>query len=125
MSRPACVERAELYARALSALYFNLPVYLVGHGATDPDPRDIDLVIPVPDALFVRMYADEGETLEAWGNGWPSEKPTALWRRWARDCGKTNLEGTEYCGRKVDFKTQPESFFSSHPGRRQRIGLGL
>jgi len=119
--KPRCVERAELYARSLSSLYFNCGVWLVGSALTDPDPRDIDLVVPVPVELFLASYADPGETLEAWNEGWAPEPDTGLRRRWARDCGKTNAEGTLFCGRKVDFKTQPECFFKSVFKPRKRI----
>lgn len=119
-----CVLRAERYALSLSTLYCGCPVYLVGGSLTDPDPRDIDLVVVVPDDLFLAMYGDEGETLAAWNTGWAPEPMTALWHRWARDVAKTNREGTRFCMRKVDFKVQPQSFFDTLAERpRRRLDL--
>src|SRR5690606_36027440 len=52
-------------ARRLSARYFGLPVCLVGSAVYRPDPLDLDVVIAVPNELFVSMYGDLGDDLDA------------------------------------------------------------
>lgn len=114
--------------RALSALYFGCPLYLVGGALRSDDPRDIDLVLVMPDELFVACYADGGahspalaaKHVEAWRElhcGAPY-KVTRLWERWAVDCAKHNRVLTLIGHRRVDFKTQPESYaatLAEHP----------
>ena len=123
----ACVLRAWRFANALSARYYGCPVYLVGGATSDPDPRDIDIVVPVPDPLFVSMYADgdPGE-LANWSNGMDMRIATPAWKRWARDCAKQGRELTLFCARAVDFKTQPESHFRDYDGQpRIRLDCGI
>lgn len=115
-----CVVRMVEAADALSMYYFGLPIYLVGGALTDPDPRDIDLRVPVPDALFLAMYdgteADLGVLAEL----------TPCWRRWARDCATQSLEYTKHCRRLVDFKTQPQGIFDTYADKpRVRLDRGL
>lgn len=121
-----CVLRAWNYASALSALFFGLPVYLVGGAITDPDPRDVDLVIPMPEDLFLAAYNDgRPEDLGAWQSGLRDPNPPPMWRRWARDCAKASRLATMFCGRRVDFKVQPERYFHSFPGPRVRLDCVL
>ena len=111
----ACVVRAALYAHALSARYYGLPVLLVGSALRDPDPRDVDIVIPVPDDLFLAMYGGPADTLAEWQSSvWaPSTNLPKQWLRWAKDCAKQGREMTFFCRRQVDFKTQPQSYFDT------------
>jgi hypothetical protein len=112
------VRRAAAYARALSARYYGCPVYLVGSALTDPDPRDIDIVIPVPDDLFSAMYGDSDPKSPArWRDGMYFYEPWPVCRRWMRDVAKQGRELTLFCGRAVDFKTQPQSFFDEFEAR--------
>ncbi len=120
------VFRARLTALSLSVLYFGCPVYLVGAGLHDPDPRDVDLVVPIPDALFFAMYADPAvDTIAGWHEGHDTLDPPQIWRRWARDCAKQNAALTRWCRRKVDFKTQPQSLFDSFTQPRRRLDGGI
>ena len=91
-----------LVARAwwLSARYYGAPVYLVGSAVTSDDPRDLDLVVILPDDLFVAAY---GPSLD------PADPP-AIWRRWARDVARQGATLTAEFHTAVDFKTQPETF---------------
>lgn len=123
-----CVLRAWIYASALSARYFGLPVYLVGGALRDFDPRDLDVVIPVPDDLFRAMHGDPfGKVdLTRWSSGLRDANPPAFWRRWARDCAKQSRVMTLFCGRTVDFKTQPQSYFDTYTDKpRIRLDCGL
>jgi hypothetical protein len=121
-----CVLRAWNYASALSALFFGLPVYLVGGAITDPDPRDVDLVIPMPEDLFLAAYNDgRHEDLGAWQSGLRDPNPPRMWRRWARECAKSSRAATMFCGRRVDFKVQPQRYFDSFTGPRIRLDCGL
>lgn len=123
-----CVLRAWIYASALSARYFGLPVYLVGGALRDFDPRDLDVVIAVPDDLFRAMHGDPfGKVdLARWSSGLRDANPPAFWRRWARDCAKQSRAMTLFCGRTVDFKTQPQSYFDTYSGlSRIRLDCGL
>ena len=112
-----CVLRMHSQAPSLSKLYFGLPVYLVGGALTDPDPRDIDVVVVIPDNLFVLTYGDrecfqkDGHILaiSQWTGDNHDPNPEKLWRRWALDCAKHNRKLTANCHRRVDFRTQPQS----------------
>ena len=105
-----------LVARAwwLSARYYGAPVYLVGSAVTSDDPRDLDLVVILPDDLFVAAYGDRGtkQALNQWRYG-PSldpADPPAIWRRWARDVARQGATLTAEFHTAVDFKTQCETF---------------
>jgi hypothetical protein len=113
----AAVERMTFHATTLSALYFGLPVYLVGScvrpGAREPN--DIDVVIAIPDDLFGAMYGPHGDGT-----------PSTQWMRWARDCAKQSRELTIACGRFVDFRTQPQSVFDTRADQpRRRIDRNI
>lgn len=121
-----CVVRARIFAHSLSMRYFGCPVYLVGGALYDYDPRDVDLVVPLPNDVFLACYGSRHDKIEAWGNGWATADPTPLWMRWARDCAKQSLELTRFCERAVDFKTQPQSFFDTLASKpRLRLSLDL
>lgn len=107
MSYATCVERAIHHASSVSARYYALPLYLVGSGLTSPDPRDIDLIVQVPDELFQAMYEGGDEK--------------AFWKRWAGDCAKQGLELTMLCRRQVDFQTQPQKVFERINKPRVRV----
>lgn len=113
------IKRITEVSHALSALYFGLPVYLVGSGLVESkDPNDIDVVIPVPDDLFDAMY---GVYVAPIDRGTPS----AQWKRWARDCAKQGRELTMVCMKSVDFKTQPKSLFSTIAKPRRRLDCNI
>lgn len=121
-----CVLRAWAFASALSARYYGAPVYLVGGALTDPDPRDLDIVVPLDDELFVACYGDEGDVATGWANAVRGANPPPMWRRWARDCAKTSRQMTLFCRRAVDFKVQPECYFAIHEGLpRVRLDCGI
>jgi hypothetical protein len=105
---------AQHHAASLSARYFLCPVYLVGGAVTDSDPRDVDLVIPIPDDLFKTMYGMfPGEKYEMED----ASNPSKHWRRWARDCAKQSRVLTLACIRAVDFKTQSQTTFATYDGK--------
>lgn len=123
----SCVLRAWVYASALSARYFGLPVYIVGGALTDPNPRDVDIVIPMPDDLFLAAYGDSKVfDMVRWESGMRDANPPAMWLRWARDCAKQSRAMTMFCARVVDFKTQPETYFKTFEGKpRVRLDCGI
>ena len=128
-----CVQRLRTHAFSLSALYFNRPVWLVGGALTDPDPRDLDVVIILPDALFVACYGSDiaasgcaadmdrvDRERGLWCGSGHSANPEPVWRRWARDCAKVSEQLTRSVWRRVDFKTQIESIaIAQHPLKPQ------
>jgi hypothetical protein len=133
-----CVTRLRREATAISALYFGCPVYLVGGALTDPDPRDLDVAVIVPDALYVAAYGDDSDSVPQHGmaladwlcgricgsnNSSYRDAPDAMWRRWARDCAKWNTRLTQVCHRRVDFKVQAASVAAMQHGDRPRARL--
>lgn len=115
------VLRAWAQASGLSARYFGCPVYLVGGALRDDDPRDIDIVVAMPDDLFVCSYGDHpwqtGAThreIDAWETSKDDAAPAPVWRRWARDCAKQSRALTLAIARAVDFKTQPLRSFAAY-----------
>jgi hypothetical protein len=127
---PACVERLRAQAPSLSMLYFGCPVYLVGGALTDPDPRDLDVVVPLPDDLFVQSYGEGRDgwnadktflAIGAWCDGRQNPDPPAIWRRWARDCAKQSEWLTAACHRRVDFKAQPAIQTQHHAAEPRRL----
>lgn len=103
---------------AISTRYYGCTCWLVGSAQKKEavNPRDIDLVIVVPDSLFLAMYAgDSCDTVETWVDSvenWRSFD-SFIWKEWARDVSKQGKELTLIVKKQVDFKTQPESYFLS------------
>jgi hypothetical protein len=103
---------------AISARYYGCSCWLVGSSQHKEakNPRDIDLVICIPDELFLAMYAgDSCDTIETWIDSvenWKSFN-SFIWKEWSRDISKQGKELTLAVKKQVDFKTQPESYFSS------------
>lgn len=123
------VLRAWAQASNLSARYFGCPVYLVGGALRDEDPRDVDLVVAIPDDLFVNSYGENPwqvgavqRELDAWETSKGDANPAPIWRRWARDCAKHSRLLTLSTGRAVDFKTQPVRAFDAY-ATKPRIRL--
>jgi hypothetical protein len=113
LSKIPCVIKAWKFASALSCRYYGAPVYLVGSALRDPDPRDIDIVVPLSDDLFVHCYGDEGDDATTWKE-FNEAHPPPMWRRWARDVSKTSAQMTMYCHRAVDFRTEPMNYFEEY-----------
>ncbi len=107
------LERAERHAWSLSARYFGCPVYLVGSALHDPDPRDIDMVVCVPDPLFEAMYQP--------GDPWVGTQPPEWWSLWSRDCAKESRWMTERCMRTVDFTVQSATMFEAYKTQEKRL----
>ena len=81
----------------------------------DEDPRDVDLVVPVPDDLFLAMYNSGAPAdLSTWSSGQREANPSKMWRLWARDCAKQSRNATMFVQRTVDFKTQPQTYFDTY-----------
>lgn len=117
----APVLRAWAQASGVSARYFGCPVYLVGGALRDADPRDVDLIVAMPDDLFVNSYGENPwrvggvrDELDAWETSKGDANPAPIWRRWARDCAKQSAVLTKTCGRAVDFKVQPQRAFDAY-----------
>lgn len=101
-----------IHANHLAARYYGCPVYLVGSALAESDPRDVDVVIVMPDDLFVRVYGDHGDTIDTYLLAIGTLHPAAIWQRWARDCVKRSLELTERLHRSGDLKVMPERLAS-------------
>jgi hypothetical protein len=120
-------------ASSLSALYFGAPLYLVGGALKSEDPRDVDLVVVVPDKLFLASYGEfeawsasekiAQSALDAWELSYTgrSAADSPLWRRWCLDCAKHNARLTLALHRRVDFKTQPESYARTLDGQPREL----
>lgn len=110
---------------AIIARYYGCPAYLVGSARYETNPRDIDIVIKIPDELFLHMYGDAGiygETIETWADAvdkWQFN--SRIWKMWAKDIAKQGRELTMIAMRQVDFKTQPDSYFETI--KKERICL--
>ena len=109
-------------ASGLSARYFGCPVYLVGGSLRkgNDDPRDIDIVVAMPDDLFVCSYGEQAlqvgaiqRELDLWEVSKNDANPAPIWHRWARDCAGQSRLLTLSVGRAVDFKTQPQRSFAA------------
>ena len=128
-----CVIRMHAQAPGISMLYFGQPVYLVGKSLYScTDPRDIDVVVILPDDLFVAAYGDkERHQTDGIKNAitqWMVDNsktisPTKLWLRWARDMAKQNAFLTRVCDRRVDFKVQPQSYAQAMYEHKPRFQL--
>lgn len=128
LPRSPFVLRVWAQASGLSARYFGCPVYLVGGALRDDDPRDVDIVVAMPDDLFVHSYGDHPwrvgavhDELDAWECSKNNAAPAPIWRRWARDCAKQSRLLTLSCARAVDFKVQPLRAFDAYSGPRVRL----
>lgn len=121
------MRRVRGYAPGLSSRYFGCPVFLVGGALLDPDPRDVDLIVPIPDDVFVAAYGalDEPEhAMGRWCGGSWGHDPPEIWRRWARDRARQSRELTLGCCRAIDFRTWPETqFYGFDDGRRPRLRI--
>ncbi len=96
-------------ARGLSARFYGCAVYLVGSAVTRDDPRDIDIVVVLPEALFVAAFGVPGDDMSAFHRAWGEDSPALIWRRWARECAKQGAAMTMEFHRNVDFKVLPDT----------------
>lgn len=108
-------------ANGLSVRYYGCPVYLVGSALRLPDPRDFDVVVILPDDLFVKTYGDKGDNLADYLAGCGMADPPLIWRRWARDTAKHTRQWTEMLHRSCDVKIQPQHMANNLKGDRLRL----
>jgi len=98
------VARIEYFATLshdLSRRYLGYPVYLVGGALLrDEEPRDVDLVIELPQDVFEYAYGKYDDWIV--GKVWSNE----TWLRWARDVAKISENLSHESRRMVDFRTQ-------------------
>lgn len=109
--------------------YHGSPVFIVGGALLDADPRDVDVVVLMPDELFWRAYGwpDDNTTvgIKAWDAGHRSPEPPRIWWRWARDCTKQASWLTKQIGGPlVDFKTLPVDWAAERYRSQQRRQIG-
>lgn len=109
------VKRLIKYLPGIVARYYNCEFYLVGSAQFNPNPRDIDIVVKIPDDLFFAMYGtgDKKESIETWVHAidfWEFNS-SEIWKNWAKDIAKQGKELTMIAMRQVDFKTHPASYF--------------
>lgn len=117
------VERLRFHVNPTSMRYHGSPVYLVGGALRDDDPRDVDIVIVMPDELFYRAYIYPDHHLDWMVKNWKYQglgaDPPRWWKRWARDCTKQARWLTVAIGGPiVDFKTQFATEAAAYTGPR-------
>jgi hypothetical protein len=98
--------RLHRWANGIYGLY-GVPVYLVGSALSDsnPDPRDWDVRITLPDKEFAVRFGDP--------QAWVTEGATGIWTRvrwhWADECVKRAKSGWYACRLNIDFQIYPRS----------------
>lgn len=98
------------------AARFAAPVYLVGSALFEEDPRDVDIVVILPDAAFAARYESCGD-FQALGS-----QVSEGARRWAADVAKIGGQLALFHRMNVDFKIQPQSHADRfYDGWRLRI----
>ena len=108
------------YANFMSAL-FGGPVYLAGSAlrADNPDPRDWDVRLLLPDGDWALRY-EPGEALTEQGAAkvvqqWVSQRYTGahtrLYWRWADEMVKYSNMGRRQCLVNIDFQVYPASYW--------------
>lgn len=121
------IARLRCVMNPTSMRYHGSPVYLVGGALRDPDPRDIDIVVVMPDELFWYAYISPDQHIEWMRESWKYQGNTAhpdrWWKRWARDCTKQASWLTQCVGHIVDFKTQFESEAANYTGERKLVSV--
>lgn len=116
------------HVNPLSMRYHGSPVYLVGSALHDEDPRDVDVVVVLPDELFWRTYLHPDHHIDWMIKHWKHQgierTPSRGWMRWARDCTKQARWLTCAIGGPiVDFKTQFESEAANYTGERKLVSV--
>ena len=89
----------QLYCR------YNAPVYLVGSSLYEENPRDVDIVVEIPDKQFEHRYGSIVRWEALWGGDWGEGK-----QKWAMDVAKLSSVATNYIKENIDFKVYPISF---------------
>lgn len=106
-------DRIVRWANLIRAFYGH-PVWLVGSQLTSETPRDVDLVVIVPDYEFCLRFNIEVEKLSQWilrfNNGIFDETHWA----WSDDVTKKSLNGMRYTGLPIDFKIYPEMYVNMY-----------
>lgn len=116
------------------AARFGAPVYLVGSALDDPNARDIDIRIVLPDEDFAARYGDVCDFMvEGWSPEWGEGR-----KRWGADMAKLSRDVVLWGGRalhligrsplnklhgfNVDLKVEPESVARAYADRpRERL----
>lgn len=105
------------YANNVSG-FFGHPCYLVGSQLTKDNPRDVDLLIIIPDEEFVLRYINQHDAIGEndrqkcvqWGlrhiNGLYNE---SNWK-WAKDISHKSLQGMRFARAYIDLKVYPQSY---------------
>lgn len=121
------VNRLRCVVNPTSMRYHGAPVYLVGGALRDEDPRDVDIVVVVPDQLFYYAYLAPDHSIDWMHKHWRYEGNTAFperaWCRWARDCTKQARWLTIAAGCIVDFKVQFETEAAAYDGPRVLLSM--
>lgn len=95
------------WANSLRA-YYGHPVYLIGSQVTGAsDPRDVDVVVAIPDHQFSLRFGSADKWCEEVATGMYTE---IAWK-WSDDRVKRSLEGMRKTGLNIDFRCQPLSHF--------------
>jgi len=118
-------------------MFYGHPVYLVGSAIDKEFPRDVDLVIELPDKEFVTRYAWNvkgfNDTIKVTEiiNNWINSVvhgincDDVVWN-WGQDCSKKSLQAIEFCQYNIDFKVHPVSyckqFFDTNPKKKVDTG---
>lgn len=108
------------FANSLRGLY-GQPVYLCGSALRpdNPDPRDYDIRIMLPDEQFRARYGDPRK--------WEDEGAIGNWTRvrwrWSDDCSKQSKRGWAETRLNVDVQVYPASHARNLYQNKRRIRI--
>ena len=110
-------DRLERYVNHLASFYGH-SVYLVGSQLYKEDPRDVDIVIIIPNSEFVLRYINQFETIghtdEEKCEQWTLRYQSGLYNEsnwvWAKDVSNKCLQAMKNIQMNIDFKVYPEYY---------------
>jgi hypothetical protein len=108
------------FANGLAGLY-GVPIYLCGSALRpdNPDPRDYDIRIMLPDEHFRARYGD----VQKWNDEGAIGNWTRVRWRWSADCTKQSRVGFRETGLNVDVQIYPASHARALYGKKRRVRL--
>lgn len=100
------------------AAFFGHPCYLVGSQLTSETPRDIDLVVIIPDNEFVLRYINQREVIghtdlgkcQQWGYRFKSGLFDESNWQWAADVSHKSLQSMKRTSMNIDLKVYALSY---------------
>lgn len=105
------------------AARFNSPVWLVGSALREVRPRDVDVIVTLPDEQFFRRYGLSGLGTQMIGDARDDGRHTRYWQDMAKLTGWADFHHGNH-SLNLDFKVQDESQVSARrydPSLRVRL----